>query len=356
MRHILRSNLLIGSFLIGGVLGVLVGCGGQRSDDPADESGNRLIQAVATVGMVADLVRHVGGDHVAVTQICGSGVDPHLYMPTRDDVQSIMQADVVFFCGLMLEGKMAGTLEKIGKKKPVAAVTDAIDRAELISGGAGDASADHADPHVWNDVSLWRRCIEAVRKQLTELRPEFEEEFTANAERYAANLQRLHRYGQAVTETIPESSRLLVTSHDAFSYFGRAYGLDVRGIQGVSTESEAGLQQINALVDLLIERDVQAVFIESSVSPKNVEALIEGAASKGHQVVTGGTLFSDAMGKAGEYTGTYVGMLDHNLTTVTEALGGSVPDGGFRNWEQADAADAATEVEVDFNTAAEEAP
>ncbi len=317
---------------------LLLGC---RSQTPDAGDPNRPVAAVATVGMVADLVRQVGGDHVEVTQICGSGVDPHLYMPTRDDVRSIMDADVVFYCGLMLEGKM------VGRNQPVVAVTDALERSNLIDGSAdlidgsagGRPDADnaplgHPDPHVWNDVSLWLGCIDAVRGQLSEMRPGLVETFSANAERYAARLRRLHRYGREITASIPARRRLLVTSHDAFSYFGRAYGLEVRGIQGVTTDSEAGLQQINALVDLLIQRDVEAVFIESSVSPKNVAALIEGAASRGHRVVTGGTLFSDAMGPAGEYTGTYVGMLDHNLSTVTGALGGEVPAGGFRGWER----------------------
>lgn len=317
---------------------LLVGChSGSEPESPGSSSADGKIEAVATVGMVADLVRQVGQEHVRVTQICGSGVDPHLYMPTRDDVQLIMEADVVFYCGLMLEGKMAGTLDKVGRRKPIIAVTDSIDPTLLLSGEEAErnSSSDpgsaevHADPHVWNDVSLWRQCLTSVEQELSSLRPDLADTFAVNAEAYAAQLDQLHAYGRQITGTIPESSRLLITSHDAFSYFGRAYGLEVRGIQGISTESEAGLQQINALVDLLIERDVRAVFIESSVSPKNVEALIEGAASKGHSVTTGGTLFSDAMGPSGDPTGTYLGMLSHNLTTVTRALGGQVPESAF---------------------------
>lgn len=301
-------------------------------------SAKNKIQAVVTVGMVADLVRNVGGEHVAVKQICGAGVDPHLYKPTRDDVQLITEAEIVFYCGLMLEGKMVGKLEQVGRTKPVIAVTHAIDPERLMTGENGGAKpADqqsgaqpHGDPHVWNDISLWSECVDAIRDELSELAPEHADQFAQNAAAYRSELAELHEYGIKAIATIPQERRLLVTSHDAFNYFGRAYGIDVRGIQGISTESEAGLQQINGLVDLLIRRNVSAVFIESSVSPKNVEALIEGAASKGHQVAKGGELYSDAMGPEGSYEGTYIGMLDHNLTTTTRALGGTADAKGFQ--------------------------
>ncbi|MEM6469365.1 MAG: zinc ABC transporter substrate-binding protein [Planctomycetota bacterium] len=299
----------------------LGGCSRDSPSDSAADSGK--LNVVATVGMVADLVREVGGDQVEVTQICGSGVDPHLYMPTRDDVQKLMDADVIFFCGLKLEGKMADTLERFANEKPVFAVTDAINPATLIGG-----EEDHADPHLWNDVSLWSQCVGLISDRLSKELPQYAAEFTERASAYQQSLDQLHQYGVDVMKTVPEKSRLLITSHDAFSYFGRGYGLEVRGIQGISTESEAGLQQINGLVDLLLQRNVGAVFVESSVSPKNIEALIEGAASKGHQVVKGGTLFSDAMGAPGSYEGTYIGMLDHNLTTTAKALGGKAD--GFR--------------------------
>ncbi|MCA9137201.1 MAG: zinc ABC transporter substrate-binding protein [Planctomycetales bacterium] len=318
-----------------------LGCHSRQATDTSGATGSSSktkIQAVATVGMVADLVRNVGGELVDVTQICGAGVDPHLYKPTRDDVQHIMEADIVFYCGLMLEGKMADTLEKVGRSKPVIAATHAIDPARLMTGD-GEALPDddkshtakpHGDPHVWNDVSLWSQCVDVIRDELTTLAPEHGDQFAENAAAYRSELAKLHEYGVNAIATIPEERRLLITSHDAFNYFGRAYGIEVRGIQGISTESEAGLQQINGLVDVLIRRNVGAVFIESSVSPKNVEALIEGAASKGHKVVKGGLLYSDAMGPEGSYEGTYIGMLDHNLTTTTRALGGDVDATGFQ--------------------------
>lgn len=295
------------------------------------------INVVTTVGMVADLVREVGGDQVEVIQICGAGVDPHLYKPTRDDVLKIQAADIVFYAGQKLEGKMTDTLEKVGRSKPVIAITDSVDPSQLLSGGEpadsenAPSAEGHADPHLWNDVSLWSQCVPVIAEELSKLVPDSSETFQSRTQNYQQQLAMLHEYGQSIMQTVPESSRLLITSHDAFSYFGRAYGLEVQGIQGISTESEAGLRRINELVDLLIDRNVKSVFIESSVRPKNVEALIEGAAQRGHFVNTGGVLFSDAMGPAGTYEGTYVGMLDHNLTTTAAALGGQVPEDGFQS-------------------------
>ncbi|WP_235934797.1 metal ABC transporter solute-binding protein, Zn/Mn family [Candidatus Laterigemmans baculatus] len=283
--------------------------------------------AVATVGMVADLVREIGGDRVEVVQIMGSGVDPHLYKTTRDDVRELMRGDLIFYSGLMLEGKMTDTLEKIGRTKPVYAVTERIRPEYLLE---PEDSAGHSDPHVWMDVSAWAQCIVVVAQALSEYDPEHAEEYTQAAARYAAELEELHRYGQERIASVPAERRLLITSHDAFNYFGRAYDLEVVGVQGLSTESEAGLQQINRLVDLIVDREVQAVFVESSVPRKNIESLIDGARSRGHEVVIGSELYSDAMGPEGTYEGTYIGMLDHNITRVARALGGQAPDRGLR--------------------------
>lgn len=300
--------------------------------DPGEQSagetwqGTGPIQVVATTGMVADIVRHVGGPHVEVEQICGSGVDPHLYKPTRDDVHSITGSDFVFYSGLMLEGKMSDSLVKVARSRPVVAVTEVIDPGQLLE---PEDSAGHDDPHVWMDVQAWSQCVEAVSQALAEFDPPRAADYQSNARAYMAELKKLHQYGQDCIATIPAASRVLITSHDAFNYFGRAYGLDVQGIQGLSTESEAGLQRINQLVDQLVDQQVAAVFVESSVSPKNIEALVEGAHSRGHDVVIGGELYSDAMGAPGTYEGTYVGMLDHNITTVTRALGGTAPERGL---------------------------
>lgn len=317
------------SFIALLLLVTLAGCG-SPSDDPggADgrDSSSAAIDAVATVGMVADLVRNVGGDRVAVTQMMGSGVDPHLYKPTRDDVQTIIRGDIVFYSGLLLEGKMGDTLEKVGQSKPVFAVTAGIDESKLLE---PDDFAGHADPHVWMDVSLWSQAVDVVAEALSEFDPEHAEDYRQRADAYRQRLAKLDAYGKQVIGSIPESSRVLITSHDAFSYLGRAYGLEVAGVQGLSTDSEAGLQHINELVDLIVEKNIGAVFVESSVSQKNVFALIDGAKSRGHQVKIGGELFSDAMGEAGTYEGTYEGMLDHNLTMIARGLGGEAPEAGL---------------------------
>jgi manganese/zinc/iron transport system substrate-binding protein len=284
-------------------------------------------KAICTTGMVADIVAHVAGERAEVESIIGTGVDPHLYQATRTDVAKLIRADVIFYSGLMLEGKMGDALIKVGRSRPVFAVTELIDESLLLE---PEGFGGHCDPHLWMDVSLWKRCAESVARTLAELDAEHAEEYTANYERYAEELDALHAYVGQVLSSIPERSRVLVTAHDAFNYMGRAYGLEVRGIQGISTESEAGIADINALVELLVSRDIKAVFVETSVSEKNVQSLLEGARARGHTVNVGGSLFSDAMGKTGTYEGTYIGMIDHNATTIARALGGSPPERGMQ--------------------------
>ncbi|TWU39667.1 Periplasmic zinc-binding protein TroA precursor [Novipirellula artificiosorum] len=276
--------------------------------------------------MVADIVRHVGQQHVQVTQIIGAGVDPHLHKASRDDVLAMMNSDVTFYSGLMLEGKMADTFENMAKSKPVIAVTEKIDEAYLLE---PEDVRGHHDPHVWMDVSAWSRCVEVVAETLSAFDPPHADDYRSNAEVYSQQLVRLHQYGLQAIGSIPADRRVLITSHDAFNYFGRAYGLEVLGVQGLSTESEAGLQRINELVKRIVDQQVKAVFIESSVPPNNINALIEGAKSKGYDVRIGGELFSDAMGAGGTYEGTYVGMLDHNITLVARSLGGTAPATGM---------------------------
>ena len=308
------------------------GCGG-RPGEPSEtgatdgQAKRYPLAVVATTGMVADLVRNVGGVHVDVKQLIGSGTDPHLYKPTRDDVQSILAADIVFYSGLMLEGKMGDTLQRTAQRKPVYAVAEGIDKSMLLE--PIDAKGEF-DPHVWNDVQTWSMGIDVVQQAFSKIDPQHAAEYLANAATYRKQLAALHDYGVKSLATIPEANRILVTSHDAFNYFGSAYNLEVLGVQGLSTESEAGLQRINELVDLLVEKSVRAVFVESSVPSKNIQALVNGAASRGHTVRIGGELFSDAMGPADTYEGTYIGMMDHNFTRVAVALGGSVPNQGMQ--------------------------
>lgn len=298
------------------------GCSGNDKTTVTDER----LKVLATVGMVADVVREVSGDHVQVIQLMGSGVDPHLYKATRDDVRQIVTADVIFTSGLMLEGRLQDVFDKISKRRPVFAMTSRIPSDKLLS---TDDAPGHPDPHVWMDVGQWASCLDVLTDGLSQLVPAAAESFQSNADRYRLRLTQLHEYGVNCIASIPADQRILVTSHDAFQYFGRAYGLEVVGVQGLSTESEAGLQRINELVDMLVDRRIAAVFVESSVPQKNIFALIDGAKSRGHNVQIGGELFSDAMGSPGTYEGTYVGMLDFNITTVTRALGGTAPEHGL---------------------------
>jgi manganese/zinc/iron transport system substrate-binding protein len=280
-----------------------------------------------TVGMVTDIVRQVAGPQAEVRGVIGEGVDPHLYKPTRGDVTMMIQGDVVFYSGLLLEGKMTDTLVRIAQDKPVYAVTELIEEGYLLE---PPGFSGHSDPHVWMDVRGWMKAVESVARALRGYDPSNASLYRDNATAYLARLAELDTYVRTILATVPERQRVLVTAHDAFNYFGRAYGLEVLGIQGISTESEAGLEDINRLVDLLVERQVRAVFVETSVAEKNVRALIEGAGARGWKVEIGGSLYSDAMGPAGTYEGTYVGMIDRNATLITRALGGSAPEGGMQ--------------------------
>lgn len=312
-------------------MGMILSACDRSNESPAPAGGGTMsypYKVTTTVGMITDIVKNVAGDKAAVNGIIGEGVDPHLYKPTRNDVAALQQADIIFYSGLMLEGKMADTLIKVSRAgKPVYAVTELVDEKYLLE---PKEMQGHYDPHLWMDVSAWSKGVEAVAKALGEFDPPNAELYRRNAEQYAAELRKLDEYAKKIIASIPEKSRVLITAHDAFNYFGRAYNLEVLGIQGLSTESEAGLQRINELVDMIVRRDIKAVFVESSVSDRNIRALIDGAQAQGKEVKIGGTLFSDAMGAPGTYEGTYIGMIDHNVTTVARALGGQVPPGGMQ--------------------------
>jgi manganese/zinc/iron transport system substrate-binding protein len=282
---------------------------------------------VATTGMIADAARQVGGDLVEVRGLMGPGVDPHSYRQTRSDIVAMARADVVLWHGLYLEAQMEEFLQDLGERGTTTAVAEGLPRDLLL---AHDDYDDKFDPHVWMVPDLWTHVVENVRDALSAARPDSAEVFAANAAAHLAELDELATYAAGILASVPEESRVLVTAHDAFSYFGQAYGFEVMGIQGISTESEAGLRRIADLVDILVDRRIGAVFVESSVSDRNIRALIEGAAAKGHEVVIGGELFSDAMGEPGTYVGTYVGMIDHNATTIAGALGGDVPRDGMK--------------------------
>ena len=282
------------------------------------------LKIVATTGMVADAVRNVAGERAEVTALIGEGVDPHLFKPTRDDVSKMLQADMIFYNGLLLEGRMEDTIKKIAARgTPVVALADSLDKSKL----AGDAH--HPDPHVWMDPGLWKQTIPGVASALAAFDSPGKADYEANAAKFVSELDALNDYVRASIATIPAAQRVLITAHDAFHYLSQATGLKVLGIQGISTESEAGVADMNRIVDTIIENRIPAVFIESSVPDKNVRAVIEGAASRGQTVRLGGELYSDAMGAPGTYEGTYIGMLDHNATIITRALGGVAPASGM---------------------------
>lgn len=291
----------------------------------AEYRGKYPYRVGTTVGMIADIVKQVAGDKAEVTNIIGTGVDPHLFNPTRSDVAVLLKSNIIFYAGLLLEGQMTDIFLKISRKRPVYAVTELLDDSYLIQ----DASTNHSDPHVWMDVRGWMKAVEVVAAALSEFDPAHAASYKKNAAGYLTRLEQLDAYARKVIGSIPAAQKIMVTAHDAFRYMGRAYGIEVMGIQGLSTESEAGLKDINRIVDTLVERKIPAVFVESSVSDKNVKALLEGANSRGHQVKIGGELFSDAMGKKGSYEGTYIGMIDHNSTIIARALGGRAPAGGL---------------------------
>lgn len=284
-------------------------------------------RAVCTVGMLADVVESVAGERATVGSIIGAGVDPHLYKATRADVARLLGADIVFYNGLLLEGKMGEAFEAAAKAgRPTIGVGERVPREFLLRPTPG---ADHFDPHIWMDPTGWMHATRAVAQALKAFDPANSSGYDERAQAYLANLTALDEYARTSLATIPKERRVLVTSHDAFEYFGRAYSLEVRGVQGISTVSEAGLMDIERLVDALVERAVPAVFVETTVSEKTIRALIDGCKARGHSVTIGGTLFSDAMGPPGTYEGTYIGMIDHNVTTIVRALGGVAPERGL---------------------------
>ena len=284
------------------------------------------LSVTVTTGMIADAARAIGGDAAEVTALMGPGIDPHSFRQTRSDIVALSRAELVLWNGLYLEAQLEELMGQLAARQRVVAVAEAVPEAELLRHAEYEG---RADPHVWMVPRLWRHAVTATRDAMAEAAPQHAETFAANAEAYLAEIDAVAAYARETLAAVPEPARVLVTAHDAFGYFGRDYGFRVEGIQGISTESEAGLMRIGALVDLLVEGGIGAVFVESSVSDRNIRALIEGAAARGHDVTVGGELFSDAMGAEGTYEGTYVGMVDHNATVIAGALGVAVDPRGM---------------------------
>ncbi len=279
---------------------------------------NDKLNIVTTTTMITDMVQNIGGDAIKVQGLMGSGVDPHLYKASEGDVSKLFEADIVIYGGLHLEGKLVEVFEKMESQgKKTIAVADAIDESELIG---SEYFASNYDPHIWFDISFWKKITKYITEKLKEVRPENAVLFEENSRKYLSELDLLEADIKAMIESLPEEKRILVTAHDAFNYFGQAYGFEVVGLQGISTATEAGVQDVQELAKFIMEKDVKAIFVESSVPKRTIEALQASVQSKGHEVAIGGTLFSDALGTKETAEGTYVGMFRYNVNKIVNAL------------------------------------
>lgn len=306
----LKSNIWI---MVGTLfLLALTACGGEQEV----ETDGKL-QIVTTIGQVTNVVEIVGGEHIDVTGLMGPGTDPHLYVASAREVDLLQEADVIFYSGLFLEAQMEDILEQIGERKPAVAVTKDIDRSLLFDSADYE---DEFDPHVWFDVTLWAKTVETVRDTLIEVDPDNTADYEANATAYLAELETLHAYVQERASELPEEKRVIITAHDAFGYFGAAYGFEVQGLQGISTASEASTADVQELADYIADNEIPAIFIESSVPVRTIEAVQAAVNARGFDVEIGGELFSDAMGDSETPEGTYVGMVTHNVDTIVDAL------------------------------------
>lgn len=273
---------------------------------------------VTTTSMITDLVENIGGDKVLVQGLMGAGVDPHLYKASEGDVSKLSNADMILYNGLHLEGKLVDVFERMKRQNiNTIAISDALDKNDLISSSLFQSNYD---PHIWFNVEYWEQMTVFVAEQLSKALPEDKDFFMANAEKYLAQLKVLKQELDAEIATLPEDKRRLVTAHDAFNYFGKAFGFDVVGLQGLSTATEAGVQDVQETAAYIIDHKVKAVFIESSVPRRTIEALQASVNSKNHDVIIGGTLFSDALGNPGTPEGTYIGMFKFNVHTIVKAL------------------------------------
>lgn len=300
----------------------------QRVSPPAQkltdnlEIQGRPIRVVTTIGMIADLAKNIGGEMVEVTSLMGTGVDPHLYKASAGDVTLVSQADLILYNGLHLEAGISGVLERLSDQKPnqVLAVTKNIDRLKLT---APPEFAGAYDPHVWFDVTLWTNVAETIRSALVKLMPSAEAHFQTRAKKYILQLEDLHIYVKEKATQIEASKRVLVTAHDAFGYFGQAYGFEVRGLQGISTATEAGTADVRNLAQFIADRKIPAIFVESSVPRQSIEAVQAAVQARKFEVQIGGELFSDAMGNPDTKEGTYIGMIQHNIDTIFDGLTGN---------------------------------
>lgn len=299
-------------WLLTGIIGLLVIL--QISGCSSRGGGSGQKKVVATTGMIGDLVRNVGGGAVDLHELMGAGVDPHLYQPTAEDTTRLSQADLIFYNGLHLEGKMVELLEKNSRAR---AVTANMPKEKLLK----EEDSGQPDPHVWFDVSLWLHALDTVEKELTVLVPEKAAVFHKNAAAYRAELEDLHEEVKQKLASVPKPQRVMVTAHDAFGYFGKAYDIEVEALQGVSTANEAGLKEVERVVSVVSDKKLKAIFPETSVPEDGINAVIERCKARGHEVKKAdGHLYSDAMGEAGTYRGTYPGMVRYNTRLIVRSL------------------------------------
>lgn len=312
-RVLLKSRrIIVGVALL--VMAVwMVGCA-SKGDANQDASGDKL-NVVTTIAQIAEPISVIGGDRVTVQSLMGPGVDPHLYNATQGDISKLEKGDVIFYSGLHLEANMLEVFAEIGKSRPVLAISESIPEDQLLEDEGGAI-----DPHVWFDIDLWKQSLTAATDELKKAVPADADYFESNKEAYFKKLDELKADAASKLSEIPKEKRVLITAHDAFGYFGRMHEIEVVGLQGLSTEDEVGLSDIDDTVKLLVEYQVPAVFVESSINPASINAVIEGAKKQGLDVKVGGELYSDAMGDAGTPEGTYLGMYSHNVDTIHQAL------------------------------------
>lgn len=291
----------------------------QGQDTKKTFQPGQKIQVTATTGMIADAVSNVGGEQVDVKSLMGPGVDPHLYKASSGDIAKLEQADIIFYNGLHLEGKMGEIFESMARQKMTVAISRDIPEESLLGWNAASGGGAH-DPHIWFDIELWIEAVKIIQKSLAEIMPEKAEVFMKNAQNYIKELENLHAWAKSQMATIPPERRLLITSHDAFGYFGRAYEAEVMGIQGISTASDYGLKDLERVIDIIVDRKIKAIFVETSVPKKSIEAVQAGVKSKGFNVEIGGVLFGDAMGDPDTSEGNYLGMIRYNVKTIVDAL------------------------------------
>jgi manganese/zinc/iron transport system substrate-binding protein len=285
--------------------------------NPPKTNSNTKLTIVTTTGMIKDAVANIAGDNVEVIALMGPGVDPHLYKATQGDLKKLTQADIVFYNGLHLEGKLGEVLEKLSRTKPVIAVSSGI--PENLLRAVPGFQGTH-DPHIWFDVNLWKEAVKQIHSFMTSYDTIHKNQYNTAADIYLTRLDSLHKAVQSSILAIPEAQRVLITAHDAFGYFGDAYAIEVRGLQGISTVAEFGLRDVTDLVDFILERKIKAIFAETSVSEKSINAVVQGCNNRGWKVTIGGSLYSDAMGEEGTPEGTYIGMVNANVKTIVEAL------------------------------------